>query len=359
MSTLTISGRADVAAAAAGVDDLSRSVQGLDDDVRRVDDAARTSGAGLESLGDASDNVSSKSSQAAGAMGDLAGGLDLIGASGAADALGTFAIGAQVAAGAGDVLNLVAETSVGRFVANAAASAASTTAQVAQTAATTAATVATTAFNAVMSLNPVALVVISVIALVAGLKLAYDHIGPVREGIDAAGRIGKEAVDKVSDAVSSVIGWFRDLPSEARSAWNDVKEAVEGKVDDAIEKVADLVSAVTDGPRDAASTVAGFFSDMFAPIATAIGWVEDLIAKIKSIDFDIPGVPGLRTSPTATTKEEFLRQLGAPDWLAVDLPAVTINVKADEQDRDRSMQLLVEALRDYFTRHGMTLSITE
>lgn len=355
MATLTVTGRSDVAGVAADVDNVAASVRGLGDDVARVDDVARTSGSGIDALADSSDNMASRSSQAAGGLGDLAGGLEAIGATGAGTALEGVALAAQTAVGAGDILNLVAETTAGKYILQTAATVGSTAATAAQTVATTAATVATTAFNAVMSLNPVALVVLSVIALVVGLKLAYDHIGPVKDAIDAAGRVGKEAIDKVSDAVDAVIDWFRKLPAEAREAWGNVTDAVGDKVGDAIDKVDDLVDAVVDGPRDVASTVAGFFSSMFAPILDAIDWVQDLIDKIGGIDF--PDLNPLNRGTAATTKEEFLREQALDGLLATG--PTTITLRAEEHDKDRAMERLVEGLRDYMTRHGYTLSITQ
>lgn len=359
MSTLTVTGRGDVAGVASDLDGVAAKVRGLGDDVARVDDVARTSGGGLDALADSSDNMASRSSQAAGGLGDLAGGLEAIGATGAGTALEGVALAAQTAVGAGDILNLVAETTAGKYILQTAATVGSTAATAAQTVATTAATAATTAFNAVMALNPVALVVIAVIALVVGLKLAYDHIGPVKDAIDAAGRIGKEAIDKVSDAVDAVIDWFARLPASARDAWDAVKDAVSGRIEDAIGKVDDLVDAVVSGPRDVASTVAGFFSSMFDPILDAIGWVQDLIDKISNIDFpDIPGIPGLRTD-TGISKEDFLDPFNPNGINAGNLLAANLTLSVKKQDEDEATRLLIESLRDYFARQGMTLSLTE
>ena len=357
MATLTVTGRSDVAGVAADVDDVAASVRGLGDDVARVDDVARTSGGGLDALGEASDNVASRSSQAAGGLGDLAGGLSAIGATGAGTALEGVALAAQTAVGAGDILNLVAETTVGRYVAQTAASIAHRTATIAGTVATGAMTAAQTALNVVMAANPILLVVIAVTALVAAVILAYRHSETFREIVDGAFSRARDVVEDAAAAVQGIIGWFRDLPGEAREAWGAVSEVVGDKIDSAVGFVDDLTSAVVDGPREVAGEVAGHFSDMFAPILTAVGWVQDLIDKIKSIDFpdfpDIPGVPGLRVGGGEGIDPNDPRLTGvAPVLLGV-------NLTVTRQDQEAATKDLIDGLREYLERRGQKLTITE
>lgn len=293
MATLTVSARSDVASAAGDVDDLSREVRGLADDVESVDSVARRSGAGLDALGAAGDDIASKASKATGSLGALAGGLDAVGATGAATALQGVAIATDVASGAGDALNLVSETAVGKFAAKTAGTIASTAATVASTVATGAQTAATAALNVVMAANPIALVVIAIVALAAGLVVAYRQSETFRNIVDGAFSRAKDVVDDVVDSVENVVDWFQALPGEAEQAWTAVRDAIADKVEAAVERVGDVVDAVVDGPVAVKDVVAGAFSDMFAPIQGAIDKVEDLIAKIKSIDFpdiDIPFV---------------------------------------------------------------------
>ena len=353
MATLTITGRSDVASAAAGIDDLSASVRTLDDDVARVDDTARQSGAGLDTLADSSDAVASRSSQAAGGLGDLAGGLGAIGATGAAGALEGVAIAAQTAVGAGDILNLVAETTVGRYVAQTAASIAHRTATIAGAIATGAMTAAQTALNVVLAANPIALVVIAVVALTAGIILLYRNSETFREIVQRAFEIATLGIRTTIAVIEIVVGWFRDLGPIAREAWATVSEAVEDKIDDAKEFVEDLVDFVKDAPRDAAATVAGHFSTMFKPIETAIGWVEDLIQKIKDIDFpDFPDVPffGRRAGDLGDLS------VGADGQPTINL---TLNASATPFDPEQWIEDLLTALREYAARRGYTLTLTE
>jgi len=322
MPTLTIDGRADVAAAAAEVDSLAASVRGLGTDVDTAAGQASAAGANFDALGEGSDNVASKSSQAAAGLGDLAGGLEAVGATGAATALQGVALASSVAAGAGDVMNLVAETSVGRYVLQTAASIAHRTATIAGAVATGAMTAAQAALNLVMSANPVALVVIAIVALAAGLILAYQKSETFRDIVDAAFGKAKGAVEDVVDVVKDVIDIVGDLP---------------GKVD------------------DVAGIVAGHFATMFAPILTAIGWVQDLIDKIGSIDF--PNAPDLNPFDRTATGEGVdpndPRLQQAPPLL------VGLTLSVAPQDKDTATRDLVDGLREYFARRGQTLVLTE
>lgn len=283
MSTLTIDVVTDAQAAASDLDAVASAARGAGDAVAAAGAQVDSAGADFDRLGEGADNVSSKSSQAAGAMGDLAGGLDLIGASGAATALDGIAIATQVAAGAGDVLNLVAETSVGRFVAQKVATVASTAATVANTVATKAAAAGQWLLNAALEANPIGLVVIALAALAAGIIYAYKHSETFRSIVDGAFSRAKDVIDAVVDSVQAVIKWFGDLPEKARSAWDAVREAIADKVNAAIEKVGDLVDKVTGGVSGIVSTVRGYFDSMFAPIQSAIGWVQDLLDKLSHV----------------------------------------------------------------------------
>jgi hypothetical protein len=350
-TVLEIEGRADLNAAAADVADLGAASRDLATDIDRAGGAARTAGTDLSGLGDGSDALASKSSQATGALGALAGGLEAVGLEKYAAGLQAASIGTDVMSGAGDALNLVAETAAGRWIVTTAQTVAHTVATGAQTVATGAQTAAQGALNAVMAANPILLVVLAVAALVAGLVLAYKHSEQFRAIVDGAFSKAREVVEAAAGAVSDFIDWTRDLPDEAREAWEAVKDAIGDKIETATGFFTDLIDDAKRLPREAAAEVAGYFADFFAPIQTAIGWVEDLIEKVKSIDFpDFPDIPGL---PRVFTGDE-LTPGGKFDRAEV----VAVSLEVTPQDRDRATRDFIDGMREYFARRGQTLSIT-
>lgn len=357
--TLEVRAASDMEAARADVGALGDAYRQLGSDVDVANSATETAGSAFDAMGESSDNLASRASQATGAFGALAGGLEAVGATGAADALNNAAIATDAMSGAGDLLNLVVETQVGQMLLQKGA-------MVASTVATGAMTAAQTALNAVMALNPIALVVIAVAALTAGVILAYKNSETFRNIVDGAFTKAKEVIGGAADAVADFIDWLEGLPADAREAWDKVSGAVGDAVEDAQRFFGNLIDDVKQAPADAVSAVAGSFTSMFSPILDAIGWVQDLIDKIKSIDFpdlpdwpfrQLPGGDGNSLVPTTGDKDEFLRQLALQGWLSSG--PMTVSLKAEEQDKDRAMALLVEALRDYFARNNMTLSLTE
>lgn len=354
---LEIDTRADVSAASSDLLGLGDDARRMGADLESAGDSARRATTDLSGLGEGSDNLASKSSQATGALGALAGGLEAVGLEEYAGALQGASIATDVMSGAGDALNLVAETAAGKWIVTTAQTVAHTVATGAQAAATATMTTAQGALNAVMAINPVALVVIAVVALVAAIILAYKNSETFRE-----------IVQKVFDAASGYVGFYVDriqdvidivesLPAFAKAAWGQVSGFVQDSANDAIGFVTDLYDDVTGGIEDVKNTVSAGFSAAFAPIQTAIGWVQDLIDKISDIDFpDFPDLPfGLGRTATGTR----------PNPGGGDAPAdpfanwVGITLTAAPQDKDESMRNLIEGLREYFARHGQVLNITE
>lgn len=357
-ATLDVRAVSSMDAARADVESLGDAVRGLGSDVDAAGGQARAASANLDGLGEGADNVSSKSSQAAGAMGDLAGGLDAVGATGAADALNTVAIASQVAAGAGDVLNLVAETSAGRWIVASAATVAHTAVTVAHTVATVVATAATTAFGVAVAVatSPVTLIIAAILLAVGAVILLYKHSETFRGIVDGAFSRAKEVVSAAADAVEDILGWFGRLPDTAREAWEAVRQAVADKIGDAIDTVQDLIDKITTGVSGIVGTVSGYFSSMFAPISTAIGWVQDLIDKLSGIHFDLPGNPFTRNESSVGPTGK--PTTGPDPTTPTGPPIVGVTLSVAPQDKDAATRDLVEALREYFQRHGQTLSLT-
>lgn len=343
---LEIETRADVAATAADLNGLGDDARRLGADLDAAGDDARRMGADLSGLGDGSDELASKSSQATGALGALAGGLEAVGLEKYAAGLEGAAIATDVMSGAGDALNLIAETAAGRWIVTTARTVAHTVAVGAQTAATVAMTAAQGALNAVMALNPIALVVIAVVALVAALVLAYKNSETFRNIVDGAFTRARDVVAGAVDAVRDFLDWLGDLPGAAREAWESVRATIADKIAAAI----DLFERIKSKAGDIASSVKDKFSDMFAPIQDAIGWVQDLIDKIKSIDF--PDFPDVNPFGRAATGA------GAAGSTGSTLN-VTLLAAPSPLDPEQTLKDLLDALREYALRRGYTLELTE
>lgn len=353
-TVLEIEGRADLNAAAADLNDLGGEARNLAGDIDKAGASARTAGADLSGLGDGSDALASKSSQATGALGALAGGLEAVGLEKYAATLQGASIATDVMSGAGDALNLVAETAAGRWIVTTARTVAHAVAVGAQTVATTAMTVAQGALNVVMSANPIALMVIALAAATAGIILLYKNSETFREIVqkvfDAAGAY----VGFYVDAIKKVIEIFGDLPGAARAAWDAVSKAVSDVIDPVKEKVGDLYDGVKNGASAIVGEVSGFFSSMFAPIQTAIGWVQDLIDKISSIDMPDIDLNPLNNRSVFPNGEGGFRPRGTPEFVGV-----SVEFTATADDKDKAAREMVDALREYFARRGQVMQLTK
>lgn len=112
--------------------------------------------------------------------------------------------------------------------------------------------------NAIMSMNPIILVVLAVVALTAALVVAYKESETFRNIVQAAGRMGQQALQWVIDKAAALGRWFRN---DVVPAANTVKDA---------------------GVKA--------FDALVSPISNVIGWIKSLIDWIKSIKF--PSPPG-------------------------------------------------------------------
>ena len=142
----------------------------------------------FDRVAESSDNVASKGSQAAGALSGLGGLAQDAGGpfKGLGDAM-VFAGGAsQAMADAGDLLNVVTESTIVKQALAKTRIVATTVAKKGASAATKAWTVAQGALNVVMSANPIGLVVLAVVALVAIFVVAYKKSDKFREIVDKA-----------------------------------------------------------------------------------------------------------------------------------------------------------------------------
>lgn len=348
MSTLTIDVTTDAAAAAVEMDALASSARDVGAAVDQAG-AQVESGAGkIDAATASADNLDSKSSALTGSLGALAAGMTLVGAEEYAGALEGAAMATDFLSGVGGLLSLALEAQSVQWVIQKAAMVGSAVAQGAVTVATTAQTAAQWALNAALTANPIGLIVLAIAALVAGLVLAYKNSETFREVVDGAMSRAKVVIEAAVDAVQAIVGWFRDLPGITREAWEAVKQAVGDKIDDAIGFVDDLVEAVKTKPGEAVDFVKGSFESMFSPITTAIGWVDELIAKIKSIDF-----PDL--NPLGRVGEVFGRSTrtdGLPGGGTGSGTTITIPLTVQGAiDPDGTARTVVDTLTRYFGRN--------
>lgn len=337
---IAIRALADVSDATDGLDDVGKAARDMSGEVER---AARDASSSLDGVGDAVDSTATNASVLAGAFGDVAGGLGLIGLGGFSDELEAAAPALMLAAGAADIASVAMNTLSVSKIKDTAMTVANTAATVASTAAKGAATAATWALNAALSANPIGLIILAVVALVAILVVLYNKFPPVREAIQAVGRIGRQAIGWVVEKVTELVGWVRDkLPA----AWETAKSLAVGffraittpqrLLLEGVQKIASFLTGKLASAWDSLKgTGKAAIDALLNPLRTAkdlfdsvVGLVQDLIAWIGKIDLgpldDIAGaisgvlgravVPGEVVGRTATTA-------GAPvnEYLTVNI----------------------------------------
>jgi phage-related protein len=315
----------------------SRGLDTFSSDTTKAAAAAKKAAANIdasfEKVADSSDNIASKGSQAAGALSGLGGVAESAG--GPFAALGGAMIAAggasQALADAGDLLNVVTETQIGKNIALKAQTIGTTIAQKGAAAASKAWAVAQLALNAVMSANPIALVVIAIAALVAAFVIAYKKSDTFRRIVDKAFAVVKNAAaavatffttkvpaafDKVIGAAQSALGWVK-------KNWPTILAVLTGPFGLAVLAIAknwDKIKAgagkVVDFVKDKFNGVVDFFRGMPSRIASAVsglwnglssgfrGVINDIIGWWNNLSFslDIPDViPGLPDSFSIST----------------------------------------------------------
>jgi len=303
-----MSGRPVKVAFLADTSDLQASLAKAESAMKDSATTATTAGAKIDSAFDSTaghaDNVASKGSQAAGALGGLG---SLIGGEfGAAMEKGGIAM--QGAADAGDLLNVVTESAIVKKGKDAIVSAVQTARTVATTVATTAQTVAQRALNAAMNANPIGLIITALVLLVGAVVLAYKKNEAFRDLVDSAwGKIkgwindGKEAVVKFASSaqekISAVGGFFGDL----RDKVGDVIGSYKSEGGGVLGKLWSMVDTIGGLPAKIREKSAGMWDglkDSFkSAINAVIGWWNNL-----ELSIDIPDkIPGLPDSFSITT----------------------------------------------------------
>lgn len=303
--------------AAAAFDDVGDAAERMAADVAdSMADADRAADR-FDSLGESADDMASKSSQAAGGLGDLGGALSAIpgpiGAVGSGmEALAPAIMGVT---GASDLLNLVTQSSVVIKTRDAVATARKAVVERASAVATRTMAVAQRVLNAAMRANPIGIVITLVFALVAVIVLAYKRSATFRAIVQGAMAAARTAVGWVVDKVRELVTWIGSktgagvsrMRAIATGAFNTVRD----KVGTVIDKVSDLLGWVRD-------RVAGGFSTLkdrggaaldavkraadvaLSPFRAIRDMIESIVGWIGRIHFpsipkgirDLPGVPG-------------------------------------------------------------------
>jgi len=283
------------------VDDLTRAMDRVGSGARDMGNdveksSTRIAGA-FESVGGHADNVASKGAQAAGGLSGLG---DLVGGQfGAAMVSGGVAM--QAFADAGDLVNVIAESSIVLKAKDVIATGAKKAADLASAAASKVAAASQWALNAAMSANPIGLVVIAIVALVAVFVLAYKKSDTFRRIVNAAfDGIKKTAqavasffTDKipaafrrVSDAAGDVLGWVK-------GHWPLILGIITGPIGLAVlmigknkDRILGLFQKIPGGIRAAFKGLAGFIT---APFTAALSAIKNLLnSTVGGFGFTVP-----------------------------------------------------------------------
>lgn len=292
---------------ASGLDRVGSAASGMGDKVERAGSQADKATSKLDGTAEGADELASKGSQAAGAMGGL--GSLIGGPFGAAMESGGVAL--QAAADSGDLLNAALENSVVSGIRSKAATVAKTVADKASTVATKAMTVAQKALNLAQRASPVLLIVTGVLLLVGAIVLAYKRSATFRAIVDKAMSVAKAGVDKVVGAfkalgpivgkvasfIGKVISTYVGVYVKAFQLSLVVVKAVWSAISD---KVRDVASGITERANTVRDKLTGAwrtirdvgvkaFHALLAPIQAIIDLVDSVLDKIASIH--LPKLP--------------------------------------------------------------------
>lgn len=261
---------------ASGMDKVGSAASSMGDKVDRAGDQADKAASKIDGTAGAADEMASKGSQAAGAMGGLG---ELIGGS-FGKAMGTGGIALQAAADSGDLLNAALENSIVTSIRSKAATVAKTVADKASAAATKGLTLAQKALNIAQKASPIGLIITGLVLLGGLLVLAYKRSSTFRAIVDKAMSVASAAVDKV-------VGSFLVIPRTVTSVADKVDAFADGVVRK-LEAMRDKVVGTFEVIRDKGKAA---FDALLAPVQNIIDLVQNLIDKIKDIDF--PDLPDL------------------------------------------------------------------
>jgi phage-related protein len=249
---------AAAAKAAQGLEDLARSAQKADTDMR---------GIGVEAA-ESIDQVGGNAGKTAAGLGDLAGVFDLMDMPGVASQMGIVGTVMAAGAGAADLWTVATNFLNVSMIKNAVVTAASavqtvvmSAAQKAAAIATQAVTAATWLFNAALLANPVGLIIVGIIALIAAIVLLWKNSETFRTIVMAAWDGIKKAASSAWDFIKNVIwpglkfvigligDYYMALWSVVSTAWGAIVSVISGawdKLSGFFQKIIDKVKSVID-----------------------------------------------------------------------------------------------------------------
>lgn len=205
---------------------LGRAKSELNDVGSTADKAASKVDSSLESVGGSADTAATRFSTLAGAFGDVAGGLGLIGLGGFSEELEAAAPALMLVAGAADITAVATETLNIAQLKNTALTVKDKVVKLASATATKGMAAAQWALNIAMRANPIGLIITAITLLVAGIVILWKK----NEGFR---NLVTKVWNKIKDVVSGVVDWFRtNIPK----AWDKIKKAT-SKAFDLVKKV--------------------------------------------------------------------------------------------------------------------------
>lgn len=351
---LTERGASDVAG---GIDRVGDSATTMGNKVEAAGKSAEKGARGIDTTAEASDELASKGSQAAGAMSGLG---DLIGGPFGA-AMQTGGIALQAAADSGDLLNAALENSIVSTARAKAQTVAKTVADKAQAVATRATTIAQKALNLAQRASPIGLIITGVLLLAGLFVLLYKRSDKFRAIVDKAMAVAKAGVGKVVGAfqalgpvvgkvmafIGKIVGLyvkvyvtaFQVSVAVVKRVW----EVIRGIVANVVGIIGDRIAGFRDKLTGAWDTIkqkgVDAFHALLQPVQSIIDLVEHLLDKISSIHLPhIPGNPFDRgAGSTSNTSSSSVVNL----YLTVPATAGTTQAQATTQ-----AQQIMDAIDD-------------
>lgn len=236
--------------------------------VKRAADTAEKSGrridGAFESTAGHADNVASKGAQAAGAFSGL--GSLAQAAGGPVASLGNSmliaGVATQAAADAGDLLNVVTESTIGKKVAERAATIASAAASRGAAVATRGLAIAQRVLNLTMRANPILLAVTGLILLAGALVLAYKKSATFRAIVNGAFAAVRGVVAGALPTIRGVVDYIIAIPDRLGSLVGRFRSAGSSLIHGLIDGLRNVGGSIGDLGRSIVNSVIGFLNDV-------------------------------------------------------------------------------------------------